>query len=237
MIGRVYKIITNCSDEKIYIGSTFKTCEQRWKRHINNYKRWKDAKTRGCYSSFDLFEKYGIDNCRIVLIKQYEVVDTRHLRVYEQLYINKFKAINKFNSFFIRFLSDKDRYKKLLKMRPNYHQERYQLRLTRNPNYNQERYQLKLTRNPNFVKEHYEKYREQELKIKSEKISCECGAIISRGNMSEHKKSKTHFDRLNNQLEPYKGPRVVCDCGLNVSLSNINRHKKSKKHQKLMEKL
>jgi len=265
MIGRVYKIITNCSDEKIYIGSTQQECERRWQEHTCHYKLWKNGKTNYT-SSFDLFEKYGIDNCRIVLIKQYEVVDEKHLRVYEQLYINKFKPINKVNSFFIRFLSDKNRYKKLLKMRPNYHQERYQQalvrnpnhnkdeyqrklernpnhnqddyqrKLERNPNYHQERYQQALVRNPNHNKDVYQNRREQQLKTKSEKITCECGAIISRGNISKHIITKKHLDNLNSKPKiDRKSEKITCECGLEIRRDSLWRHKQRSKHQKLME--
>ena len=235
MIGRVYKIITNCSDEKIYIGSTQQECERRWQEHTCHYKLWKNGKTNYT-SSFDLFEKYGIDNCRIVLIKQYEVVDEKHLRVYEQLYINKFKPINKVNSFFIRFLSDKNRYKKLLKMRPNYHQERYQQALVRNPNHNKDEYQRKLERNPNHNQDDYQNRREQQLKTKSEKITCECGAIISRGNISKHIITKKHLDNLNSKPKiDRKSEKITCECGLEIRRDSLWRHKQRSKHQKLME--
>lgn len=44
----------------------------------------------------------------------------------------------------------------------------------------------------------YSKNKEKYNNIKREKITCECGKIISKGNLYEHKKSKYHCDKTNN---------------------------------------
>lgn len=91
-IGRIYKIITAQSNE-CYIGSTFNTIRDRFSRHRNHYKYWKLGRSDRC-SAFILFDKYGLENCKIVLIKEYEVVDRSHLEVYESLWIYKLKSVN-----------------------------------------------------------------------------------------------------------------------------------------------
>ena len=78
----------------------------RWQEHKQQYKRGNKK-----ISIFSYFDKYGIDNFKIVLIKEYQVVDRAHLRAYEQLCINRIKCVNKNNPFSIRDLYNKTYYK------------------------------------------------------------------------------------------------------------------------------
>jgi len=91
-IGRIYMIQGNC-DHDIYIGSTIDTLRRRMMIHISCYNA---KKRRGC-SVYDIFDKYGIDNCKITLIKEYEIVDRQHLFSYESLWISKKATVNKRN--------------------------------------------------------------------------------------------------------------------------------------------
>lgn len=224
MIGRVYKIIVNCSNE-IYVGSTQQECRARWQEHKDNYKRWKDKKAGGC-RAFDLFDKFGIENCKIILIKQYRVTDRNQLHALEQLWINKFSkcCVNKLSAFVIdpilkkklaeykkKWYQDKlkenpnynqERYQKELEKNPNLCKEKYQKELARNPNFLKEQYQKKLAKNPNFVKEHYQKYGEKAKERNKEKITCEiCSCEITKQGKSQHEKTKKHQDNLNNQQQ------------------------------------
>ena len=64
--GKIYKIESYLGD-KIYIGSTSKQyLSQRMDTHRSNYKKWKKGKASSI-TSFQIFEKYGIENCSIVL--------------------------------------------------------------------------------------------------------------------------------------------------------------------------
>jgi group I intron endonuclease len=91
-IGKVYKIICSQSND-VYIGSTFNTLRDRWMDHKNRYRVYQKNKSRNM-SIHTYFDKYGIDNFKIILIKEYEVVDRKHLESKEQLWINKLKNIN-----------------------------------------------------------------------------------------------------------------------------------------------
>jgi len=201
MIGRVYKIIVNCSND-IYVGSTLQECRRRWQEHKANYRSWLNNVCKTKTTSFELFEKYGIDNCKIILIREYQVVDKEHLKVYEQLWINKLKPINKVNPLVLSFLIkrqypkyNKENYKRRIQLHPNYNKENYQERIQRHPNYLKKRYETLLTKNPNYNREFYEKYREK----KTEKITCDCGIITLRSNLSQHKKTKKHLQLMEQQ--------------------------------------
>ena len=92
-IGRVYKIIHNQSNI-CYVGSTFNTLRDKWQRHRHSFARYLN-KNGAEFSIYPYFKEYGIENFKILLIKEYEVIDRRHLEVMEQLWINKLKSVNK----------------------------------------------------------------------------------------------------------------------------------------------
>ena len=89
--GHIYKIICNLDSSFCYIGSTFNQLRQRWQGHKQDYK---DKK--GKLSIHEYFEKYGIENFKIIKIKSYNVIrehkkDYKHLHAYETLWISKTK--------------------------------------------------------------------------------------------------------------------------------------------------
>jgi hypothetical protein len=94
--GRIYKIICNLDSSFCYIGSTFNQLRQRWQKHKQHYKE-----NKGIFSIHEYFDKYGIENFKIIKIKSYNVIrthnkDFKHLHAYETLWINKTKnCVNK----------------------------------------------------------------------------------------------------------------------------------------------
>ena len=68
--GKIYKIEPiDGEDGDVYIGSTTKEyLSQRMTAHRSSYNHWKKGK-RGKTYSFVLFEKYGVDNCKIILLE------------------------------------------------------------------------------------------------------------------------------------------------------------------------
>ena len=87
--GKIYKI-TNTINDDIYIGSTIKTLKQRFNAHKSDYKRYLNEKNRKV-SSYKLFDKYGITNCRIELIENFPCDNRTELEQQESVYINKNK--------------------------------------------------------------------------------------------------------------------------------------------------
>ena len=94
--SKIYKIEPiNGEKGDIYIGSTSETLlKKRLASHITGFKRWKDGK-RGKVSSFDLFEKYGVDKCTIVLIELINASSIYELKLKEAYYIKSLDCINK----------------------------------------------------------------------------------------------------------------------------------------------
>lgn len=81
MIGYIYVIKNRCNN-KVYIGQTRTSIEQRWKEHLRDSKRCK-------YTLYNAMRKYGIEN---FYIEQLDVCDVDILDEMEISYIKKFKS-------------------------------------------------------------------------------------------------------------------------------------------------
>jgi hypothetical protein len=92
---KIYKIESHLGD-KIYIGSTtIKYLSQRMQQHICHYKRWKIENTSQKITSFELFDEYGIDNCKIVLIEEYPCTSKDAKNAREGHFIKTIPCVNK----------------------------------------------------------------------------------------------------------------------------------------------
>ena len=111
LTGNVYKIICKLDSDIVYIGSTFDSLQNRWRHHKGSYKEYLNGRSHSAI--YPYFEKFGIENFKIIQIKQYKcyrenMSDRRHLNVYEQLWINKTRnCVNQKNPFCIKKLAEK----------------------------------------------------------------------------------------------------------------------------------
>ncbi|NIQ16403.1 MAG: hypothetical protein GTO02_19025, partial [Candidatus Dadabacteria bacterium] len=69
------------------------TLQQRWKEHIRH---WNCGDNISIYKYFD---KYGIDQFKISILKKYKICDKKHVKAYEQLQINRIDCVNDINAF------------------------------------------------------------------------------------------------------------------------------------------
>lgn len=162
MIGKIYKIIHSQSDI-IYIGSTFNRLSDRWRKHKNI-----ESTSIGKY-----IKEFGAVQFKIILIKEYEVIDRKHLEAYEQLWISKTKCINTQPSFKIPILEKEKKYSYMVDYRLKYREK-----------------------NRELLNEKDKKYREKNKEVirkkQTEKIKCSCGKEISKANIAKHLKRVSH---------------------------------------------
>ena len=85
-MGYIYKI-TNIVNNKVYIGQTIRTIEERWRDH-QNLRYTEKNNTRPLYLAF---EKYGIEN---FTIEKIEEVENNLLNEREEYWINFFDSYN-----------------------------------------------------------------------------------------------------------------------------------------------
>ena len=73
MTFKIYEIVPTCECEESdrYIGSTsLRYLSQRYALHTCCYRKFKNEEKGGFISSFTLFDKYGVENCRIRIIEE-----------------------------------------------------------------------------------------------------------------------------------------------------------------------
>jgi hypothetical protein len=190
--GYIYKLICTLDSDFIYIGSTFTTLSQRFHQHKSQYKTWlKDKKLN--LSTYPYYDKYGIENFKIILIKSYKVCresqrDNTHLKVYEQIWMNKSKrAVNIHKAFNpLNKLDRKEYYQNNKEKIKKYCENNKE----RKKEYDKKTYE----NNKEKIKECQKEYREKNKEREKEKITCECGSIIRKVELPRHKKSKKHLN-------------------------------------------
>ena len=226
VIGRVYKIITTQGNE-CYIGSTFNTTRNRFTQHKSDYKKWKNNKS-GFVKSYELFEKYGIENCRMILIKEYDVCDKKHLEIYETLWINKLKSINEIIPFSISKLSRKKYYKdnkeKILIKSKQYREEHKEELSLYFKNYREENKE-KIKK---YQKDHYEEHKEEIDNYKKKWYFSNKNRIIE--------KNKKYKEEHRKEISERHKQKITCECGSVITICNKLRHERSQKHQDFINK-
>ena len=198
--GKIYKIEPNCEheEEEIYIGSTTKEyLSQRMEKHRSSYKYWKEGKC-GKTNSFILFEKYGVENCNIILLEYINAQSKDELTAKEAEYIKNYKCINKYLPFQTneeRKEKNKDKNKtyrlqnkdKIQKIKKEYYQD--------NKDKIKEYYEKNKDKIQKNSKNYYEKNKD---KINTHYICDVCNGRYTHTHRAEHFKSLKHQTALNN---------------------------------------
>ena len=124
--SKIYKIelIYSNDDEPIFIGLTTKEyLSQLMAAHRSGYKRHNKT-VLGFMSSHVMFDKYGIDNCKISLLENVDANNSDELKLHETKYI---KLLNCVNSNYNQIIknpqniknmekNDKDKFMKLIQL-------------------------------------------------------------------------------------------------------------------------
>ena len=92
--GKIYKIV-DIGYNKCYIGSTTESLSMRMTRHRQTYKQFLRGGKGSHIRSYDLFNEYGIENCKIELIEYYKCDTLQELRKREGEHIKNTECINK----------------------------------------------------------------------------------------------------------------------------------------------
>jgi len=196
-IGHIYMIWTPLDNSFCYIGSTFNRLHKRFQGHKDKYKH-----NYGEYSIHKYFNKYGIDNFKIELIKSYNVIrthqkDFKHLYAYETLWISITKnCVNKqlpFNP--LKKESNKQYYldnkQKIIFNKKKYRQNNKEKIKEWRDNHKEERKEYDKNRYENNKKEINEK--------RSITINCECGRKYTLQHRARHFRTAKHIKFLENK--------------------------------------
>ncbi len=91
--GKIYKIC-DIAYNMTYYGSTAETLSQRMSRHRSGYRQYKSRNCDKC-TSYDIFDKYGIENCKIELVELYPCASKIELKKREGEHIKNNSCVNK----------------------------------------------------------------------------------------------------------------------------------------------
>jgi peptidyl-prolyl cis-trans isomerase-like 4 len=210
--GRIYKIIHNQSNI-CYVGSTLNRLNDRWHKHKSHYNLHLKGKNKKI-AIYPYFKEYGIENFKIILIKEYEVIDRQHLEAYEQLWINKLKTINKKCAFGFK---------------------RLQRKKYRETNKNEIRKKDKIYREKNKKRkcEYYEENKDK-FKEKNKEYYETNKNKINKRNKEYYEKNVELFKEQGKEYRKNNKDRYKCEkCNISTySKKDFNKHIQTKKHNK-----
>ena len=217
--GRIYKIEPICEhdENEVYYGSTCQLLCKRMDSHRSNYKSWKNG-NRAKTFSYELFEKYGIENCKIYLVELYPCETKEELLAREGYYIKNNKCVNRM----VAGRTQKQYYEEH-RVTINERQKKYALDNKDKIKEYKDEYRQN---NKEFIAERSKVYRDNNKdkliekcklyyqnnkeKVKTrlyEKFYCSCcSAYFNKNNKSNHLKSKRH---LENQTQNNNNEQVV----------------------------
>jgi uncharacterized membrane protein YkoI len=183
--GKIYKIEAHNGEEgDTYIGSTCKQyLSQRMSSHRNSYNCWKNGKLN-YITAFSIFDKYGVDNCVIILLEDCPCNTIDELYYREAFHMKSMKCVN--NNIPLRTQKEykEDNKEKMNKYLTQYYIDNRDRRIEYG---NQYRKDNKEQTNKNARK----RYNINKEKIEN-KIVCDCGKEINVINRANHLKTKVH---------------------------------------------
>lgn len=191
--GKIYKIV-DCGYNKCYIGSTCNTLAKRISWHRSDYQKYKNGKSKSA-KAFDIFDEYGVNNCKIELIERYPCASKDELLKREGYHIQSNECVNRMvagrsrTEYYIQNKEDV-----LSKMKYYYVNNKDDV-LTKVKNYYINNKDEVLTK----MKNYYLQNKEDILSKSSIKITCSyCGCSCRKNNITNHNRSKRHLRALAN---------------------------------------
>lgn len=201
--GRIYKIV-DVGFNKSYIGSTCEKLSVRFNRHkwkYNSYKRGLTERTR----SFDLFDEFGVDNCKIFLIENFPCSSKEELEAREGYYQEINECINKQLAGRSHKQWTQDNKEHLQKYKHNWYKN------------NEDKVKENVKRHKEENKEHYQEYSKKYREKHKEELK---------------KKNKDYYENKKFEINEKSKLKIECPiCSSCVRKSDLARHQKSKKCQ------
>ena len=198
--GKIYKIeALNGEPDDIYIGSTTKEfLSQRMTKHRSTYKRWLNGKEY-LITSYKLFEKYGVDNCTIILLESVNANSLDELKAREAYHIRNLKCVNKCiplqtsKEYHVKYYENN--IDKIKDYKADYRANNKETLSKINKEYrekNKEKYSIK-------KKEYTENNKDRLIEYRKTTFECVCGLICTKINKTRHEKSLKHTNFLKSQ--------------------------------------
>jgi len=195
--GKIYKI-TDLAYTVQYIGSTTQTLSRRFSKHKAGYKIWQDNNLKK-YTVYDIFDQFGIENCKIELIEAFPCNNRDELERKEGEFIKDNDCINKIIVGRTRAeyrIDNKNKIAEYYVNNKNKVLEKQKLYRIDNKNKIAEKNKQYYVDNKNKIVENNKLYRiankNKMADYCKQKIMCECGREYGISCKSNHNKSKFH---------------------------------------------
>jgi len=202
MKGYIYKLYDN-TNENVYYGSTRQQLSKRINDHSGCYKRYLKGTYNYC-KSFDI-----IKNCDYSynIVEEVEYDERWELLKKEREYIENNVCVNKMIPFRTTEEIKENQRKIDAKHRKT---EKYKTTKKRYTENNKEERKLYIENNKEKIKEYQKKYREEHKKEAKEyqkeyqekhnqKITCECGCVVAKQKLPQHKRTIKHQQWIQSQ--------------------------------------
>jgi len=182
--GKIYKIVVDTEEEyKPYVGSTIQGLAERMAGHRAHYSGWKSGKLGKCFS-YDLFDKFGIKNCKIILLEEYPCKNINQLLMKEREWFDKIENCNK-----LKPLNSKEERKEYSKNYTDTHKNKIN-------EYAKIYYEKNKDKLNEKQKSYANKNKDVILEKNKETFTCICGLISTICNKSRHNRSLKHQNYL-----------------------------------------
>ena len=196
--AKIYKI-TNDYNNDIYVGSTCDSLIKRFSAH----KSLSLHNTNLERPLYKLINEIGFERFRIDLIEDFPCEDKYQLRQREGYHIRAIGTLNILIAGRVQKEYVKENRDKILAHHREKYQENREQELERQKEYRKQIFQkLKDYYSKNkevlqqYKMEHYDKNKDKILTQAAQKIECECGCMIRKDGLTEHKKSKKHLEAI-----------------------------------------
>lgn len=197
--GKIYKIISRTHPEIAYYGSTVQLLCQRMASHRRECKQPKSY----CNSR----EVLQYDDAQIVLVEKFSCNSKEELFAKEAEYIKNNPCVNKNIPGRTSKQYHQDNKQKIRHLQKQYNEEnneaikkyKQEYRMKNKSIIRQKKKEF-YENNKEALKIKHQEYRDKNkeiiIKRRSEKTNCECGAEVTKSNLSAHRKTKIHLKGL-----------------------------------------
>ena len=211
--GKIYQIV-DVGYNKCYIGSTCETLSRRMARHREHYKKHLEGNCRKHERSMMLFDEFGLENCKIELIKEFPCNNRAELEREEgkEILNNIDKCVNKN----VVGRTPKEYYKdnqaRLLQNKREHRINNIEQYKEKDRRYNEKnKDKISEKRKNNYEKnkeainernkENYRKHRDKYLAQQKQPFHCECGTSCVWNVKARHFRSMRHQNWLKQHQE------------------------------------
>jgi len=183
--GRIYKIEPICEhdENEVYYGSTCQILCKRMDFHRANYKCWLNG-SKIYTSSYILFEKYGVENCKIYLVELYPCETKEELFAREGYYIKNNKCVNRMVPGRTQKQYYEENKEKIRDYKKKYQQDNKIMLSVKSKKYRDANKDSAQARGKEYRKIRY---------------ACSCGSEVSLAHKHDHLKTKKHIEWQNEQ--------------------------------------